>query len=56
MFRKLFKVGAIGTVGLIATSYAFPDQFTPIHKVINVATAGAQVFYVYKYQQDKTIK
>ncbi len=56
MFRKLFKVGAIGTIGLVAASYAFPDQFTPIQKVINVATAGAQVFYVYKYKQDKTME
>lgn len=55
MFRKLLKFGFVGTVGLTAASYVFPDQFLPVQKVINVGVAGAQVFYVYKYKKDKTI-
>lgn len=54
MFRKLFQVGLIGTVGLTTAAYVFPDQFSPVQKVINVGVAGAQVFYVYKYKKDKT--
>jgi hypothetical protein len=50
MFRKFLKFGLIGTGGLLATAFVFPDHFTPVQKVLNVGIAGAQVYYVYKYQ------
>lgn len=56
MFRKFLKFGLVGTVCLTTVAYVFPDQFTPVQKVINVGVAGAKVFYVYKYKKDKTIE
>ena len=54
MLRKILKVGLIGTAVLTASTLVLPDQFTPIQKVVNVGTVGAQLFYVYKYKTDKT--
>ncbi len=52
MFRKIIKFGAIGTVGIGVAAFVFPDYFSPIHKVVNVGVAGAQIYYVYKYKKD----
>jgi len=55
MFKKLLKTTLITTACVTTTAMIFPDYFTPVQKVVNVAVAGGQIFYVYKYTKDTTI-
>lgn len=51
MLIKTLKFGLAGTLTIGAASFVFPDQFTPVSKMVNVGVAGAKVFWVYKYSQ-----
>ncbi len=56
MFKKLFKGTFYFTTAVAITAFVFPDHFTPVHKIINVGIAGGQIFYIYKYQHNKSIE
>jgi hypothetical protein len=56
MFRKIFKGTLIASACTGTAALVYPDHFTPVQKIINVGMAGGQIFYVYKYQHDKTIE
>ncbi len=55
MLRKFLKGGVITGVGIATAAFVFPDHFTPVQKVVNVGVAGAKIYYVYKFNHDKTI-
>jgi hypothetical protein len=50
MLKGALKLSIFTGVTLTAGSYLFPDQFSPIKKVLNLGLAGAQVYYVYKFK------
>jgi hypothetical protein len=55
MLKKLLKVGLFGTVVVTTTAFIFPEQFTPITKVLNVGLAAGQIYYVYKFNENENI-
>lgn len=54
MLKRTLKFGLISAFTIGAASFVFPDQFTPVSKIVNVGVAGAKVFWVYKYSQAST--
>jgi len=40
MIRKFLKFGLAGTTAIAGTVLLFPDEFTPVYKVLNVGKAG----------------